>query len=173
MQVCLVLNKGKPSREHTYPAIRVALLSLLSAWGSPFALTDVPQGCRIQATACDITGACSLLAPALLHSQGCPAAQIAASSRQPPGAAQRQPNAAPPPTCRLALLHLPSPPPNAAAWLHLPEADRALAAFNARAAGSEPGGRPLAKELFFQEDIQGEVGAVFPVQYAGGCVQAG
>jgi hypothetical protein len=96
-QVCLVLNKGKPSREHTYPAIRAALLSLLSAWGSPFTLTDVPQGCRIQATACDIT-----------------------------------------------------------AWLHQPEADRALAAFNARAAGSEPGGRPLAKELFFQEDIQAE-----------------
>lgn len=55
-QVCLVLNKGKPSREHTYPAIRAALCSLLRAWASPFTLTDIPQGCRIQATACDITG---------------------------------------------------------------------------------------------------------------------
>ena len=54
--VCLVLNKGKPSREHTYPSIRAALCSLLAAWRSPFALEDVPQGCRIQATACDITG---------------------------------------------------------------------------------------------------------------------
>ena len=65
-----MLNKGKPSREHTYPAIRAALLSLLSAWGSPFTLTDVPQGCRIQATACDITGALAwcvmLCAPAVL-----------------------------------------------------------------------------------------------------------
>jgi hypothetical protein len=52
-----VLNKGKPSREHTYPAIRAALCALLRAWRSPFALADVPQGCRIQATACDITGA--------------------------------------------------------------------------------------------------------------------
>ena len=56
-----MLNKGKPSREHTYPAIRAALLSLLHAWGSPFTLADVPQGCRIQATACDITGAAAAL----------------------------------------------------------------------------------------------------------------
>lgn len=56
--MCLVLNKGKPSREHTYPAIRAALLSLLRAWRSPFGLADVQQGCRIQATACDITGGC-------------------------------------------------------------------------------------------------------------------
>ena len=58
-QVCLVLNKGKPSRDHTYPSIRAALLSLLHAWRSPFTLADVPQGCRIPATACDITGALS------------------------------------------------------------------------------------------------------------------
>ena len=45
-----MLNKGKPSREHTYPDIRAALLSMLHAWGSPFALADIPQGCRIQAT---------------------------------------------------------------------------------------------------------------------------
>ncbi|KAL4422946.1 hypothetical protein ABPG75_009143 [Micractinium tetrahymenae] len=93
-QVCLVLNKGKPSREHTYPAIRAALCSLLRAWASPFALTDIPQGCRIQATACDITG-----------------------------------------------------------WLHSPEADRALAAFNARADG---GRALLAKEVFFQQDAAAE-----------------
>lgn len=93
-QVCLVLNKGKPSREHTYPAIRAALCSLLRAWASPFTLTDIPQGCRIQATACDITG-----------------------------------------------------------WLHSPEADRALAAFNARADG---GRAPLAKEVFFQQDAAAE-----------------
>lgn len=91
-----MLNKGKPSREHTYPAIRAALVSLLRAWRSPFTLADVPQGCRIQATACDIT-----------H------------------------------------------------WLHSREADCALAAFNARGESS----RPLAKEVFFQEDVQAEVGA--------------
>ena len=49
--VALLLNKGKPSREHTYPAIKAALLSCLSAWRSPFVLRDVPQGCRIDASA--------------------------------------------------------------------------------------------------------------------------
>lgn len=36
LQVCLVLNKGKPSRDHTFPAIKAALLSMLCAWNSPF-----------------------------------------------------------------------------------------------------------------------------------------
>lgn len=49
--VSLLLNKGKPSREHAYPAIRAALVSLLAAWSSPFTLTDIPQGCRIEAPA--------------------------------------------------------------------------------------------------------------------------
>lgn len=49
--VVLILNKGKPSREHTYPAIRAALLAMLKAWRSPFALSDIPQGCRIEAPA--------------------------------------------------------------------------------------------------------------------------
>lgn len=51
--VALVLNKGKPSREHTYPAIKAALTAALAAWGSPFTLCDVPQGCRIEASAAD------------------------------------------------------------------------------------------------------------------------
>jgi hypothetical protein len=49
--VVLILNKGKPSREHTYPAIRAALLAMLKAWKSPFVLTDISQGCRIEAPA--------------------------------------------------------------------------------------------------------------------------
>ena len=52
--VALVLNKGKPSREHTYPAIRAALTAALTAWVSPFALRDVPQGCRIEASAAEV-----------------------------------------------------------------------------------------------------------------------
>lgn len=134
LQVCLVLNKGKPSREHTYPAIRAALVSLLRAWGSPFTLADVPQGCRIQATACDITGAHCFAQPP------CRAA-VASLRRRSPAASPTAPHC---PTC------LPSP---RADWLHTPEADRALAAFNARADGS----RPLAKESFFQEDVGAEV----------------
>ena len=52
--VALVLNKGKPSREHTYPAIRAALVAMLTSWSSPFILTDVSQGCRIDATAHEV-----------------------------------------------------------------------------------------------------------------------
>lgn len=48
--------------------------------------------------------------------------------------------------------HTPTPPTG---WLHSPEADRALAAFNARADG---GRAPLAKEVFFQQDAAAEVG---------------
>ncbi len=50
-----MLNKGKPSREHTFPAIKAALQSMLLAWGSPFVLIDIAAGCRIEALACDIT----------------------------------------------------------------------------------------------------------------------
>lgn len=52
--VTLVLNKGKPSREHTYPDIRAALISLLSTWSTPFVLSDVSQGCRIEARTKDV-----------------------------------------------------------------------------------------------------------------------
>lgn len=53
-KVSLVLNKGKPSREHTYPAIRAALVAMLGAWSGPFVLQDVPQGCRIEAPAAEV-----------------------------------------------------------------------------------------------------------------------
>jgi len=52
--VALILNKGKPSREHTYPAIKAALISSLVSWASPFTLSDVPQGCRIEAPANEV-----------------------------------------------------------------------------------------------------------------------
>lgn len=52
--VALILNKGKPSREHTYPAIKAALTSSLVSWASPFVLSDVPQGCRIEAPANEV-----------------------------------------------------------------------------------------------------------------------
>jgi len=52
--VALILNKGKPSREHTYPAIKAALTSSLVSWASPFNLSDVPQGCRIEAPANEV-----------------------------------------------------------------------------------------------------------------------
>ncbi len=52
--VALILNKGKPSREHTYPAIKAALISSLVSWASPFILSDVPQGCRIEAPANEV-----------------------------------------------------------------------------------------------------------------------
>lgn len=148
-----MLNKGKPSREHTYPAIRAALLSLLSAWGSPFTLADVAQGCRIQATACDITGAL----PKVPQPSGGVVGGLASLAGCKVVSPVPPRSTSPPPHPTSLPCSLPSP--RLPAWLHLPEADRALAAFNARAAGNEPGGRPLAKELFFQEDIQGEVGA--------------
>lgn len=93
---------------------------------------------------------------------GCPPAAVLVEAPARPGAC----SASRPASSHVALrsphrLFLSLGPLPPAAWLHLPEADRALAAFNARAAGSEPGGRPLAKELFFQEDMQGEVGAAF------------
>jgi len=47
-RVALVLNKGKPSREHTYPAIKQALLSILDAWRAPLDLVDITIGCKIQ-----------------------------------------------------------------------------------------------------------------------------
>ena len=47
-KVALVLNKGKPSREHTYPAIKEALLSILDAWKAPLDLVDITIGCKIQ-----------------------------------------------------------------------------------------------------------------------------
>jgi pentatricopeptide repeat domain-containing protein 1 len=53
-KVSLLLNKGKPSREHTYPAIRAALMAMLGAWSGPFVLQDVPQGCRIEAPAAEV-----------------------------------------------------------------------------------------------------------------------
>ena len=52
--VALVLNKGKPSREHSYPAIRAAITAMLSSWDSPFSFADIPQGCRIEAKAKDV-----------------------------------------------------------------------------------------------------------------------
>ncbi len=52
--VALILNKGKPSREHTYPAIKAALTSSLVSWVSPFTLTDIPQGCRIEGPANEV-----------------------------------------------------------------------------------------------------------------------
>ena len=54
--VRLSLNKGKPSREHAYPAIRAALVAALQAWRSPFVLCDVPVGCRIEASASAVAG---------------------------------------------------------------------------------------------------------------------
>ena len=45
--VSLVLNKGKPSREHTYPVIKEALVAKLKAWRAPLNLVDVPVGCKI------------------------------------------------------------------------------------------------------------------------------
>jgi len=47
--ICLVLNKGKPSREHTYPAIKEALVSLLKSWNAPLDLFDISIGCKIKA----------------------------------------------------------------------------------------------------------------------------
>lgn len=145
-----MLNKGKPSREHTYPAIRAALLALLRAWRSPFSLADVPQGCRIQATACDITGArrrgCAVGPPGSSWLAGWPlglpsshvSRMLHSTGLHPP----------------LACSHLFLP----ADWLRTPEADRALAAFNARGEGGG-GPRPLAKDAFFAEDLRAEVGA--------------
>jgi len=52
--VALVLNKGKPSREHTYPAIRDALTSMLLGWQAPLELADVTQGCRIEGATADV-----------------------------------------------------------------------------------------------------------------------
>ena len=167
-----MLNKGKPSREHTYPAIRAALLSLLRAWGSPFTLTNVPQGCRIAASAADITGAharlprCHGLCCAVLGREG-EGWVVAASAARITGASalcsavRFQPAfshpglASPSPTPSLSL----TLPPHTA-WLHTPKADRALAAYNARADG---GRAPLAKEVFFQEDAGAEVRGAGPI----------
>lgn len=52
--VSLVLNKGKPSREHTYPAIRAALCAMLTAWSAPLELVDIAQGCRIEGAAAEV-----------------------------------------------------------------------------------------------------------------------
>lgn len=35
-QVCMTVNKGKPSREHAYPNIKAAITSLLQGCHSPF-----------------------------------------------------------------------------------------------------------------------------------------
>ena len=35
-QVCMTVNKGKPSREHAYPHIKAAIASLLQGCHSPF-----------------------------------------------------------------------------------------------------------------------------------------
>lgn len=43
----LTLNKGKPSREHTYPIIKEALLAKVKSWRAPLELTDIPVGCQI------------------------------------------------------------------------------------------------------------------------------
>ena len=48
--LAVVLNKGKPSREHTYPAIKTAIMAKLDAWGAPLELFDIPIGCRIVGT---------------------------------------------------------------------------------------------------------------------------
>lgn len=149
-----MLNKGKPSREHTYPAIRAALVRLLHAWGSPFVLADIPQGCRIQATACDITGRWAAGwvagAPAGCLPGGLAGSITRACRQALAGRHQRarllQPSRHIPPAC-------PTPNPRPAGWLHSPEADRALSAFNARADG---GRAPLAKEVFFQQDAGAE-----------------
>lgn len=43
----LTLNKGKPSREHTYPIIKEALLAKVKSWRAPLELSDIPVGCQI------------------------------------------------------------------------------------------------------------------------------
>ncbi|KAL3162889.1 hypothetical protein ABBQ32_009337 [Trebouxia sp. C0010 RCD-2024] len=50
-QVCMTVNKGKPSREHAYPDIKAAITSLLQGCHSPFRLYDVACGCRIEGPA--------------------------------------------------------------------------------------------------------------------------
>ncbi len=45
--IILTLNKGKPSREHTYPVIKDALIAKLGAWKAPLDLVDIPVGCQI------------------------------------------------------------------------------------------------------------------------------
>ncbi|KAL6766719.1 hypothetical protein ACKKBG_A37085 [Auxenochlorella protothecoides x Auxenochlorella symbiontica] len=49
--VALVINKGKPCREHAYPGMRSALHQCVAAWKAPFTLRDVTQGCRLEAPA--------------------------------------------------------------------------------------------------------------------------
>lgn len=46
-RVVLTLNKGKPSREHTYPIIKEALLAKIKSWKMPLDLSDVSIGCQI------------------------------------------------------------------------------------------------------------------------------
>lgn len=41
-------------------------------------------------------------------------------------------------------------------WLHSPEAEAALSSFLSKAEGA--GARPMPKELFFQEDVNAQVG---------------
>ena len=45
--IILTLNKGKPSRDHTYPVIKDALIAKLGAWKAPLDLVDIPVGCQI------------------------------------------------------------------------------------------------------------------------------
>lgn len=56
-RVVLTLNKGKPSREHTYPVIKDALLAQMKAWELPLELTDVSIGCQICGKASDLVRA--------------------------------------------------------------------------------------------------------------------
>lgn len=53
-KVMLTLNKGKPSREHTYPAIKEALLAQMKAWKLPLELIDVSIGCQIYGNPSDV-----------------------------------------------------------------------------------------------------------------------
>jgi pentatricopeptide repeat domain-containing protein 1 len=45
--IILTLNKGKPSRDHTYPVIKEALIAKLHAWKAPLDLVDTTVGCQI------------------------------------------------------------------------------------------------------------------------------
>ena len=53
--IILTLNKGKPSRDHTYPVIKEALVAKLSAWNAPLDLADIPVGCQIYGKSHEVT----------------------------------------------------------------------------------------------------------------------
>ena len=53
--IVLTLNKGKPSRDHTYPVIKEALTAQLRAWKAPLDLVDIPVGCQVVGKSHDVS----------------------------------------------------------------------------------------------------------------------